>query len=261
VGAETSSLLAIDPETGNWSTVLDDPGTRPRVSPDGRMVAYVRQGAVWVGGLGDGPEAKRILDLEGTTAGSPLVWSPDGRQIITSLGTHDGNGPWAFRTVRIGADGAGRTDLAIPQQDGVHDWSSDGTWLLTTSSRNAAIGWQLYVMHLDGTGVRQITEGGNPFYARFSPDGRRVLYADGTTEERRGIWVVGADGADRRKVFATGKAIASPCWSPDGSRIAVTVRELGEERGCRVELMDLDGGSRRTVAMPDNSMGDMPDWR
>jgi hypothetical protein len=53
-----------------------------------------------------------------------------------------------------------------------------------------------------------------------------VLYADGTTEERRGTWVVGRDGQGRRKVFATGDTIASPCWSPDGSRLAIGTRDL-----------------------------------
>lgn len=260
-GEQTNSLLAIDPETGNWLTVLNDCGSRPRVSPDGRMVALAREGALWVAGLGDGPEAKRLVDLEGSTAGSPLVWSSDGKRIITSLGTHKDDGLWVFRTIRVGVDGADRTDVAIPEQDGVHDWSPDGKWLLTASSRNAEIGWQLYVIRPDGAESRQITEGGNPFYARFSPDGRRVLYADGTTQERRGIWVVDVDGTNRRKVFATEKAIASPCWSPDGSRIAVAIREIGNQDGCRVELMDLDGGGRLTVALAEGAMADMPDWR
>ena len=66
-------------------------------------------------------------------------------------------------------------ELAIPTEDGVQDCSSDGRWLLTASSRNARIGWQLYVMRTDGEGGRRITEKGNPFYARFSPDARKVL--------------------------------------------------------------------------------------
>jgi Tol biopolymer transport system component len=261
-GGETVSIIAIDPETGDSTTVLDGCHLRPRISPDGRIVAFARGEALWAWGIAGGGEPVRVLDLEGTTAGSPPVWSPDSKQIIISLGTYVKDGPWAFKTVRVNADGTGKAELGIPSEDGVHDWSADGQWLLTASSRNARIGWQLYVMRPDGSGLRQLTEGGNPFYPRFSPDGRRLLYADGTTEERRGIWVMGFDGQERRRVFATGKAVASACWSPDGARIAVAMRVIEVRReGARIEVMDLDGGHRRTVPLPAGSMADMPDWR
>jgi Tol biopolymer transport system component len=263
-GTETVSIVAIDPETGDTTTLLDGLHIRPRVSPDGRTVAFTRGTALWAWSLADGGEPERILDLGGSAAGSPPVWSPDSKQIVISLGTSDKDGPWVFKTVRVNADGTGRAELGIPAEDDVHDWSADGQWLLTASSRNAKIGWQLYVMRLDGTGMRQVTEGGNPFYARFSPDGRRLLYTDGTTEERHGIWVVGSDGQDRRRVFATGKAkvVASACWSPDGARIAVAVRQIDVNLpGARIEVMDLDGGNRRTLPLPEKSMAEMPDWR
>ncbi len=45
-------------------------------------------------------------------------------------------------------------------------------------------------MRPDGTDQRRVTDGGNPFYARFSPDGRCVLYSDNGRGEQSGIWVV-----------------------------------------------------------------------
>jgi Tol biopolymer transport system component len=58
------------------------------------------------------------------------------------------------------------------------------------------------------------------------------------------------------------KKIASACWSPDGARIAVAVREIeGRRPGAQIEVMDLDGGHRRTVPLPEGSMAEMPDWR
>jgi Tol biopolymer transport system component len=263
---ELTSLIAIDPDTGDQETVVDGVGMRPRVSPDGRTVAFERGDALWTRSVAGGDEPKQILDTEGATAASPPVWSLDGKQIVISLGTSEKLGsPWVFKTVRINADGTGRTELKVPPEDGVHDWSADGEWLLTASSRNAKIGWQLYVMRPDGTGQRQLTEGGNPFYARFAPDGRRLLYADGTTEERRGIWVVGLDGKGRRRVFATGDAVASACWSPDGKRIAVVLRpinvNLGGQNLSRIEVMDQDGENRSIIPLPEGSSGDMPDWR
>jgi Tol biopolymer transport system component len=87
-------------------------------------------------------------------------------------------------------------------------------------------GWQLYVMRPDGKDSRQITEGGNPFCARFSPDGRRLLYTNGPPPERRGIWFVDLDGENRRRIFPIGNATASACWSPDGQRMAVAISSV-----------------------------------
>ena len=52
----------------------------------------------------------------------------------------------------------GKVELKIPHEDGVKDWSSDGRWLLTTSSRGAKFGWQLYVMRLVDKKEHRITD-------------------------------------------------------------------------------------------------------
>ncbi len=171
---------------------------------------------------------------------------------------------WVHLTVRVNADGTGVTQLPIPKEDGVYDWSPDGAWFVTESSRNAKIGWQVYVMRPDGKDVRQITEEGNPYYVRFAPDSRRVLYADGTTEARRGIWVVDIDGKNRHKICATGKATASACWSPDGKQIAIAFRHIGRELKVEkdvIEVVDLEGNRVSLINLPDGSGTDMPDWR
>ena len=88
-------------------------------------------------------------------------------------------------------------------------------------------------MRPDGTEQRRITEEGNPFYARFSPDGRRVLYTDNGRGEQSGIWVVDVDGKNARLVFPVDPetmTVASACWSPDGKRIAITL--AGARMGC-----------------------------
>ena len=184
--------------------------------------------------------------------------------MIVSLSRRDeSRKQWVYETFRINADGSGRQPLKIPDQDGVQDWSPDGAWVVTTSSRNAKIGWQLYVMHPDGSDQRQVTEGGNPFYARFSPDGRRLLYSDGTTKlvERQGIWVVQVDGKDRHRILPTGDETASACWSPDGQRIAVAIKGSKPDEHGRLEIVNLDGTHRTLLTMPSQEIADMPDWR
>jgi Tol biopolymer transport system component len=198
----------------------------------------------------------RILDA-GSAGGSPPVWSPDGSRIVISLAEQSG-APLVFRTAEIRADGSGLKDLKLPPEDQVHDWSPDGRWLLTTSSRDAG-GWRLYLVSLDGGERRRLSDRAGLYYPRFSPDGRRILC---TASD--GIWVMGLDGGNPRRVFEDGRSGASACWSPDGTRIAVVVngRKGGEGQDAgRIELIGLDG-SRGPVFRPAGGLTvDMPDWR
>jgi RNA polymerase sigma factor (sigma-70 family) len=261
-------LIALDPKTDARADVFEGCSIRPRVSPDGKSVAFEREEALWVRGLDRNAEPRRIVGLGGTNAASP-VWSPDGKQIIINVG-HREEPRWIFTNLRFNIDGTGREELRIPHEDVVLDWSSDGRWLLTASHRGAKIGWQLYVMQPDGTDQRRITEGGNPFYARFSPDGRRVLYSDNGREQQSGIWVADVDGKNGRLVLPVdSNTLASACWSPDGQRIAIIRAAInaGAVRNpnpVQVVVMDLDGGHRSEIHIPEGwmtEMPDMPDWR
>jgi RNA polymerase sigma factor (sigma-70 family) len=274
-------LMELDPNTGTRADVFDGCSMRPRVSPGGKSVAFERENALWVRGLDPKAEPRKVVDLSATYSADPAAWSPDGKQIVISL-TREGKPRWVNTTLRVNTDGTGREKLAVPPEDTVQDWSADGRWLLTASSRGAKFGWQLYVMRPDGTDQRRITDGGNPFYARFSPDGRRVIYTDNGRDEQSGIWVVDVDGKNGRRVLPvedpkpkglTDVTIGSACWSPDGQRIAVVLSTLKETKTrvagvvqvVVVVVMDLDGGQRSEILhIPDgggNDMPDMPDWR
>jgi Tol biopolymer transport system component len=260
----TQSLIAIDPETGESMTIFSGCQTRPRVSPDGRKVAYVWDSALWVRPIDAGAGLPlKLMDVEDTSACSP-VWSSDNKKLIVSPGKRDDAADaWRFKSVRIKVDGAEVAPLAIPAEDCVADWTPDEALVVTASSRNAEIGWQLYVMKPDGTGARQITEGGNPFYARLSPDGKKLLYADGTSDERRGIWVSDLAGKDRKRVLPTAKECqSSASFSPDGKRIAVILFDFnGQQRNARLEIVELETGNSKQFPLPDGAATDTPDWR
>jgi Tol biopolymer transport system component len=252
--------MAVDPTTGARTDFLDGCSMRPRVSPDGKLLAFEREDALWILGLDPKAKPRRIVGLGGTSSESPPVWSPDGKQIVISL-AH------AQATRRVNIDGTGSEESPVPPEDLVLDWSSDGRWLLAASHRAAKNGWVLYIMRPDGTEQRRITEEGNPFYARFSPDGRRVLFTDNGRGKQSGIWIVDADGKNARLVFPVGpaKTTASASWSPDGKRIAIILAELLRTAPplwpVQVVVMDLDGGHRSEIHVPEAGTTDMPDWR
>jgi RNA polymerase sigma factor (sigma-70 family) len=258
-GLPVASLVAIDPETGEVTNVFDGYALRLRISPDRQRAAFV-SGSLRIRALADDAQPERVIPMEGAANGGLASWSADGKKLIVSVATHDETlKQWVNGTFRINVDGSDKERLKIPTEDTVQDWSANGEWVLTASLRNAKIGWQLYIMRPDGTDQRQITEGGNPFYARFSPDGRRLLYSDGP---RQGIWIVDFDGKNRRRILETGKGMASACWSPDGKRIAVAIEGSEPQEHGRFEIVNVADGTHRTLlTMPGRNVADMPDWR
>jgi RNA polymerase sigma factor (sigma-70 family) len=267
-GQRLVSFFAIDPKTGDWVKKFDDCDRRPRVAPGGKVIAFQRDGAIWTWNFAVDPSPTRVLDLEGAAVGAPAVWSPDGKQLIILRGRRGEAGAgWLCTALRVNVDGRGIEKLKIPSEDAVVDWSSDGKWLLTTSTREGKIGWHLYIMHLDGSEQRRITEDGDCSNARFSPDGRRVLYSDMASNENRGIWVVDSDGKNRHLVLPFDRdALPSACWSPDGKQIAVVLDLFAHANQPRPEpkiiVFDLENGNRKEFPIPNRyGPSDMPDWR
>jgi hypothetical protein len=276
-------IFAVDPRTANWIKVCDFKGT-VRVSRDGRMLALTGFGniadgqgidnvGVWTLASDGTGERRRIADFGGVTS-----WSPDGKQIIVVKGlSNPGDDDRLHETWRFNADGSGGVKLPIPETDEVDDWSPDGRWLVTVSDRHPphGSGYQLYLMHPDGTDQLRLTEGrGLNVYPRFSPDSRRVAYL----HQERGIdslWVVNVDGTGRRQILQD-ENDTSPdhlCWSPDGKSLACNLFDWQrDEKGkksridpgkanARIAIMDDDGKNSRLLMLPRGWWLLQPDWR
>lgn len=114
----------------------------------------------------------------------------------------------------------------------------EGTWMdLDVSPDGRSIAFALlgdiYVMPITGGTPTRIAEGlAWEVQPRFSPDGRRIAF----TSDRGGgdnIWVMNADGSDKRQVTKEEfRLLNQPSWSPDGRFIAAkkhftTGRSLG----------------------------------
>jgi len=225
----------------------------PRLSPDGRRVAYVvsridgeanaYRSAVWL---------------------APLDGSEEPRQFTS-----------------------GERGDASPR------WSPDGRWLAFVSSRDGeekkAHG-ELYVLPANGGEPRRLTEGEEGVESiAWSPDSRRIAFARRVRDEayeeeddrrraprrftrlfykldsvgwtgdrRKHLFVVGLDGGDERQLTDGDCEDEEPAWSPDGSRIVFSSMRGDRWDAELVEALyelevDAEGAGPRRLSQPDES--------
>ena len=110
-------------------------------------------------------------------------------------------------------------------------------------------GWgQLFVMNLDGSGLRQVTptvgeDSRDPNYANgaaLSPDGEHLAYARG-----RFIEILDLESGESKSVFEGGY---QPAFSPDGSKIAFTANG-------GINIMNVDGSDAHVIAQEESAFG------
>ncbi len=194
---------------------------RPGASPDEARIAFVT-------GHGASTEI-HLVDEDGSgderlVAGRAPSWSPDGTRIAFRTG--DPEKPESEKTISlIDADGTDGHVLATLegelQNPGAPTWSPDGSMLAFAING-------IYVVNADGTDLRLVTryEGERTcadLEPSWSPDGSSIAFAVRCEAGDEGIWLVDADGTNRRQLLAPSKELVSlsfPAWSPDGSRIA-----------------------------------------
>jgi Tol biopolymer transport system component len=217
----------------------------PRVSPDGRQIAFARRTDgrtdLW---LQDGARATRIT-FEGATSDYP-VWSPDASRLVffQAEGRNDSGGIY-----QKAANGAQTQESLLVRErpSFATSWSRDGRYLLYFIV-NPGPGIDLWVMPMSGT-RKPIPLVQSPFskvWGQFSPDGRWVAYASnesGRTEiyvrrfvvpddatagsaTREGQWQISAAGG----VFPTWRADGKELFyiDPAGMMMAATISVTGQ---------------------------------
>ncbi|HXI20979.1 MAG TPA: hypothetical protein VNH46_07840, partial [Gemmatimonadales bacterium] len=153
---------------------------RPAWSPDGRMVAFIRDsgngGSVY-GRAADGSGSDRLLARLDRPV-QEVEWSPDGRWLL--LRTDNGTaGAGDVLGVRLSGDTTPVPLLATPFSELEPALSPDTKWLAYSSNESGAE--EVYVRPFPGTasgGRWQISTAGGS-QPRWSPDGRQLFFMDG----------------------------------------------------------------------------------
>lgn len=134
-------------------------------------------------------------------------------------------------------------------------WSPDGKRLLFTEVRCHSCSSEIHVMPArPARGARWLGRPiGYGFHPRWSPNGKRIAYVGPTG----GIYVMRADGSQRRLVAKGGFADDSPTWSPDSRRIAFAQQETATK--WRIFVVGADGSGRRALT-PRRISAVNPSW-
>ena len=72
----------------------------------------------------------------------------------------------------------------------------------------------VYTVRPDWTDLRRLTTDGNSIGATWTPDGR-ILFA--TRAATRGLWTMGADGANVQLLVPGGSGVDAPLWGIDAA--------------------------------------------
>jgi Tol biopolymer transport system component/imidazolonepropionase-like amidohydrolase len=225
-------------------------GFKPRISPDGKWLAYVRrhdaETTLRMRDMRTGAERVLLAHLthdqsEGFQVQDVYpnyVFTPDGTSLIIWI---DGK----INRVDV-ATGQSR---AIPFKAHVTQQMATPTKITTriedTPAKLKLLRWpnlspdgkkavfstigQIYAMDLPGGTPKRLTNSTDLEYApAISPDGKWVAYTTWTDTASGHLMVVSVDGGSPRKVTTVAGHYANPSWSRDGSKIAFS-RGTGQE--------------------------------
>lgn len=149
-------------------------GDQAEWSPDATRIALRRQERIVTRDLASGVE--KTLSPEDWPHCSGPAWSPDGQSIAFAARWEGGNG------VYIVPAGGGKPFKVYDQQGACEPhWAPDGKRLVYETETH------ICTINPDGTKNRVITYfGGVQRYARYSPDGRLLIFCQGASEQ--GPW-------------------------------------------------------------------------
>jgi TolB protein len=167
-----------------------------------------------------------------------------------------------------------------PGYDAEATISPDGKKIVFTSDRDGDI--ELYSMDLDGRNVKRLTnEVGYDGGAFFSPDSKMIVYRRSnpkTSEEIKkfkdllaqhlvvpttlDIWVMNADGSNKRQVTNLDVASFAPFFTPDGKRIIFCTNYFDPERNkprrqpnFDLAIVNLDGSGLERITFNESFDG------
>lgn len=249
----TGSFWTVSPDSGALARLSGDLSPQsPRLSPDGRAIAYISDKGgnpeIWMWSAAD------ARDVQLTKLGArvnALSWAPDGRTIAFAalrLGSYD------IWTVAV-SDGAVRRVTRGEEHELVPEWTPDGRSLVYVRADDRWVDHDIMLVPAAGGDARIVASDAGFFdYGTIgmrsnfgpplvSPDGARLLFRS-TRSGWINYWVVPLTGGEPRALSAEPADQSDARWSPDGSAVAFVSNRNGT---LDLRVAALRGGAARVV--------------
>ncbi len=181
----------------------------PRVSPDGRRIAYLD--------FNSGVTSVYDISTGATTRLGGYVthaWGPDSRSLYVAELVGSTN-----NILRVPVDGAGAIDTLLQDAGWVFDVSPDGTWVILGRVSEGR-GNDIDILRIDGASPviePYLRANWNERQGDISPDGRWMAYA--SDESGRNEIYVRSFPEPGAPVQISDSGGVGPAWAPDGSTI------------------------------------------
>jgi len=236
---QRGALLWVD-RTGASTPIveLDKPIDTPRLSPDGRLVAFRAPAPncdVWVHDLKRGVTTR--VTFEGDNHG--VAWLPDARQVAFARQQQTEGFLLAGR-----ADGSGAVERLSPRsvpRAWAASFSPDGR-LLLVESRRAETGADVELLSIPDQTLKPLLHSRfDEKGASFSPDGRLIAYVSDESG-RDEVYVQRFPGLDTRQQVSTDGG-DEPVWSRSGT-------ELFLRRGRKMLVADVKADPTLEISRP-----------
>lgn len=217
-------LHAVTADTNDYLT--------PSVSADGATVAAVmiqNERSLFVSS-GQGTNDSDFNQITSGDLPNSVSWTRDGKLAINT----------STSLQLVSADGASKNELASDKASVSSRPSacSDGR-IVFVRARAGSIRENLWRVDADGTGLQQISEGEDDDQPACSPDGKWVLYVDGTT---RSLMKVPLDGGQSQRIGGVVVAISGGIdFSRDGKTLLVGTYDF-KARKPDISLVDFETG-------------------
>ena len=203
----------------------------------------------------------KVSDVTVPDDGYQPSWTPDGRIAYSAARTVcdpdfcdvQQLGIWV-----VNLDGSGNTKVT---DDGILPaFSPDGT-KLAFLAQNSAGSSSIYVANSNGSNRVPVASGvvaDDNNRPEWSPDSRRIGFVRincvARGDCRWDLWSVAADGTDERQLTVTANQERTLAWSPDGSKIAVSVSDPSLSASAGIFTLNAADGSGLTQLRTDGGV-------